>query len=130
MLKQVQHDNSQVQGDNSQVQQDSKKFYCNMTKLFKQHRQIILYLLILTLLCLPFWTWSLWRDEAFSVNLAMNSVSRIIGVVAHDTQPPLHVLLLHYWGKLVGYGAFQMRIISFVSMLASIVVINNYSKYF
>jgi len=52
-----------------------------------------------------------WRDEAFSVNTATKDVFEIITISSQDTQPPLHMLLLHIsyliFGK-SGEGVFRI----------------------
>jgi 4-amino-4-deoxy-L-arabinose transferase-like glycosyltransferase len=56
----------------------------------------------------------LWRDEAFTVNASMESVSRIFHIAANDTQPPLHMLILHFWEKVFGFSEFSVRFVSLI----------------
>lgn len=57
---------------------------------------------------------SLWYDEAHSLLLSQRSLPSIIQATARDTMPPLHYLLLHFWG-LAGGGDFYMRFPSALS---------------
>ena len=56
----------------------------------------------------------LWRDEAFSVNAANNSLLNIIEITLNDTHPPLHLLILHYWMKIFGNSEFSVRFPSLI----------------
>lgn len=62
-------------------------------------------------------TQSLWRDEAFSVLMALRPVSFII---AHVTfEPPFYYLLLHFWIKLFGQSEIALRSLSFVAFASA-----------
>ncbi|MCL6429591.1 MAG: glycosyltransferase family 39 protein [Anaerolineae bacterium] len=52
----------------------------------------------------------LWYDEAFSVELAQHGWHEII--VGELNLPPLYNLLLGAWGRLAGWGDFQVRYLS------------------
>lgn len=65
-------------------------------------------------------TASLWGDEAFSTILAMKSPWDIIKIVSHDTSPPLHPLLLHYWMQIFGTSETAIRTISFIFYLLTV----------
>ncbi len=54
----------------------------------------------------------LWYDEAFSVELAQHSWREII--VGELNLPPLYNLLLGAWGRLAGWGDFQVRYLSVI----------------
>lgn len=64
----------------------------------------------------------LWRDEAFSVNVARSSIDEIIFVSASDTAPPLHLLILHFWLKIFSNTELVARFLSTLFSLLAIVV--------
>lgn len=62
-------------------------------------------------------TQSLWRDEAFSVLMAVRPVSFIVTHVSFE--PPLYYLLLHFWIKLFGTSEIALRSLSLVAFAAA-----------
>jgi uncharacterized membrane protein len=62
-------------------------------------------------------TQSLWRDEAFSVLMALRPVSFIITHVSFE--PPFYYLLLHFWIKLFGQSEIALRSLSLVAFAAA-----------
>lgn len=62
-------------------------------------------------------TQSLWRDEAFSVLMALRPVSFIITHVSFE--PPFYYLLLHFWIKLFGQSEIALRSLSFVALASA-----------
>lgn len=68
-------------------------------------------------------TASLWGDEAFSTVLAMRSPWEIVRIVARDTSPPLHPLLLHYWMIAFGTSEVAIRAMSFTFYVLTAVVV-------
>lgn len=62
-------------------------------------------------------TQSLWRDEAFSVLMALRPVSFIISHVSFE--PPFYYLLLHLWIKLFGQSEIALRSLSLVAFAAA-----------
>jgi mannosyltransferase len=62
-------------------------------------------------------TQSLWRDEAFSVLMALRPVSFIVSHVSFE--PPVYYLLLHYWIKLFGQSEIALRSLSLVAVAAA-----------
>lgn len=63
----------------------------------------------------------IWRDEAFSINIAGRSIQEIIHVTVRDTQPPLHILMLHFWIKFFGNSAFSVRFLSLIFGMVTLV---------
>ncbi len=60
---------------------------------------------------------SLWYDEGFSVDIANDSVSDIIAsCIKEDVNPPLYLIILHYWLDLFGDSETALRSLSAVSM--------------
>jgi len=56
---------------------------------------------------------SLWFDETVSVFLASQPLERVLAlVVANDTHPPLHYLMLHFWMAFFGSGEAAVRSLS------------------
>lgn len=68
---------------------------------------------------LPILFQSLWRDEAFSILLAQNSLPQIIRLTASDFSPPLYYFILHYWMLFFGQSEVSTRSLSFVFHLLS-----------
>lgn len=75
-------------------------------------------------------TADLFRDEAFSGLLAQNSIPEIIRISALDTNPPLHPIILHVWGRLFGFSTIALRLTSFVAFLATLPILYRLLKSF
>lgn len=75
-----------------------------------------------------YWTQSLWRDEAFSVWIAQDSVSEVIRRTSGDFNPPLYYLLLHFWMRLFGRSEVAMRSLSLVAFLLFLIVVYLFAK--
>lgn len=54
-------------------------------------------------------TVSLWGDEAFASILAQKNLLDIVTIVARDTSPPLHYILLHFWMQIFGKSEMAIR---------------------
>lgn len=59
-------------------------------------------------------TQSLWRDEAFSVWIAKDSLQDVIIRTSGDFNPPFYYILLHFYMKIFGTSVVVMRSMSFV----------------
>lgn len=58
---------------------------------------------------------SVWYDEAFSLTVSRLPLGEMTAKLIEDfVHPPLHYYLLHFWMKLVGFGAYQARLLSAV----------------
>ena len=57
---------------------------------------------------------NLWRDEAFSVNVAQNSLEKIVAITSNDVHPPLHMFILHYWMDVFGKSEVATRVVSVI----------------
>jgi len=66
---------------------------------------------------------SVWRDEAFSYFMARPNILQVIINTAHDFNPPLYYLLLHFWMKLTGPSDEGLRILSLIAHLASVLIV-------
>jgi uncharacterized membrane protein len=62
-------------------------------------------------------TQSVWRDEAFSVLMALRPVSFIITHVSFE--PPFYYLLLHFWIKVFGQSEIALRSLSLTAFAAA-----------
>ncbi len=51
----------------------------------------------------------LWRDEAFSINVASQPLHKVLEITINDMHPPLHLFLLNFWMKLFGSSAISVR---------------------
>lgn len=71
---------------------------------------------------------NLWRDEAFSVNVAKFPFVEVIRTSALDTQPPLHLLILHFWMKIFSDGEFSVRFLSLIFGMITILFVFLISK--
>jgi len=66
---------------------------------------------------------SIWLDEAFSIAISQHSLADILRMVVQtDTHPPLYYLLLKMW-LVLGDGEAQVRLLSALFSVASIVLI-------
>ena len=84
-------------------------------KRFLKKNILILSLILFLVLCLiRINTAPLWRDEAFSALVATNDWGKIIEIASKDTQPPLHLFLLHISYLIAGKGEFAVRIWSVI----------------
>jgi mannosyltransferase len=72
---------------------------------------------------LPILNQSFWRDEAFSVLLALKSPFEIISLTIQDTNPPLYYLLLHFWMQLFGTSEAAVRGLSFLFHILLVVAV-------
>lgn len=66
---------------------------------------------------------SVWRDEAFSYFMAKPGVLQVTINTAHDFNPPLYYLLLHFWMKITGQSDEGLRILSLTAHLASVLIV-------
>lgn len=65
---------------------------------------------------------SVWRDEAFSYFMAKPNIFQVITNTAHDFNPPVYYLLLHFWMKLTGPSDEGLRFLSFIAHLGSVYI--------
>jgi uncharacterized membrane protein len=74
----------------------------------------------------------LWRDETFSVNVASKDINGLVDTAIRDTQPPLHLFLLHYWMKIFTNSEFSVRFLSLIfgmiAVLFVYLIAKNYFK--
>ncbi len=66
---------------------------------------------------------SVWRDEAFSYFMAKPNILQVIINTAHDFNPPIYYLLLHFWMKIVGQSDEGLRLLSFIAHLVSVLIV-------
>ncbi len=64
-----------------------------------------------------------WNDEAFSWAVASAPFHEMLQMVAGDTHPPGHYVLLHAWIRIAGDSIFAMRFLSGLFSLASVVCV-------
>lgn len=60
-----------------------------------------------------------WLDEAYCFELASKPVAGIIAALRRGNEPPLHLLMLHFWMKAFGESAFAMRSLSAIASAAT-----------
>ncbi len=71
---------------------------------------------------LLYFTQSVWRDEAFSVLIAIRPISFIVTHVSFE--PPFYYILLHFWIKIFGQSEIALRSLSLAAFaLATAIVI-------
>ncbi|HCM37311.1 MAG: hypothetical protein UV61_C0006G0164 [Candidatus Gottesmanbacteria bacterium GW2011_GWB1_43_11] len=75
-----------------------------------------------------YWTQSLWRDEAFSVWIAQDSLSELIRRTSGDFNPPLYYILLHYWLQIFGRSEIALRGLSVAFWLCFLAVVYIFAK--
>jgi hypothetical protein len=62
---------------------------------------------------------SLYGDEPFSIFYAQQTLSDYKKIYLYDSNPPLHIVLLHFWQKICGISDFSAKIFSVLfSLLA------------
>lgn len=105
------------------------------TKSFSTKRYIwptTIGLLVLNLFLKLFWyaDISLWLDEAFSIFQAQKDIGEIIEACKVDQNPPLYLILLHYWMDIFGMSEFSVRGFSiFFSSLTPVALFIGLRKY-
>lgn len=77
---------------------------------------------------LLYWTQSLWRDEAFSVWIAQDSLSEVIRRTGSDFNPPLYYLLLNVWMRIFARSEIALRSLSVVFFLLFLIVIYKFAQ--
>jgi len=77
--------------------------------------------LLLTHTPLLYFVQSLWRDEAFSVLAARQSLQFIITRLGFE--PPIYYMLLHYWMRVFGESEIATRSLSVVGYLLATTII-------
>jgi hypothetical protein len=75
---------------------------------------------------LLYFTQSVWRDEAFSVLMALRPVSFIVSHVSFE--PPLYYLLLHFWIKLFGQSEIALRSLSLVAFAGATGIVISWAE--
>ena len=73
-------------------------------------------------------TVSLWGDEAFASILAQKSLTDIITIVARDTSPPLHYILLHFWMQLFGTSEIAIRTLPMLLFVLLAFVVHKFAE--
>lgn len=76
--------------------------------------------LLLTHTPLLYLVQSLWRDEAFSVIAATNSLGFIFTKLGFE--PPVYYTLLHFWMKIFGSSEIATRSLSFIGFLFATII--------
>jgi uncharacterized membrane protein len=88
----------------------------NPSLFFNQHKFKIALGVFVAYLCLSFYNLganSLWYDECFSIDWANDPIKDIIDYcLLTDTNPPLYLLIMHYWLQWFGDSEFALRSIS------------------
>lgn len=72
-------------------------------------------------------TQSLWRDEAFSVWIAQDSISEVVRRTSGDFNPPLYYLLLHIWMNVFGRSEIALRLFSSVAFIALLFLVYRFA---
>jgi mannosyltransferase len=63
----------------------------------------------------------LWRDELFSISVAVKSPSDILHTIGHTGDSyTFYYLVLHFWGAMVGYSAAALRALSVIAMTCAV----------
>lgn len=81
---------------------------------------------------LPILHQSYWRDEAFSVLLSSQNLSKVLTLTTKDASPPLYYLLLHFWIRFFGDAEYVTRTLSllfhFLLVLACFFLLQHFLK--
>ena len=73
---------------------------------------------------------SLWYDECFSIDWANDTIPDIINFSLKDINPPLYLIILHYWMGIFGESEIALRSLSAVGASAGCAVLFLYSLRF
>jgi mannosyltransferase len=91
----------------------------NLSVFIHKHKYKIASSLFLFYLCFTFYKLgenSLWYDECFSIDLGNDTIEEIIHYsLYNDTNPPLYLIIVHYWIDFFGNSEFSLRSISAIS---------------
>ncbi len=63
-----------------------------------------------------------WNDESFSWAVARAPLPEVPAMVAEDTHPPGHYVLLHLWIRIFGDSIFSMRLLSGLFSTAAVLL--------
>jgi len=84
---------------------------------YKYHIAFIIFGCYLALSLFKIGQNSLWYDEIYSIDVAKNSIKEIIkNYYKDDVNPPLYLIILHYWMKFFGESEAALRSLSAVSV--------------
>lgn len=72
--------------------------------------------------------YSLWLDELSAVAAISLPVKKYINFLIYDPHPPLYLLTLKIWSFIFGMSERAVRLLSYVSVLASLLIIIKYAK--
>lgn len=67
--------------------------------------------------------WSLFGDELYTLSMRANQPVSELLFVPHDTHPPLHYLVLHYWMDAFGNSPLSTRFLSVLFSVAAVVAV-------
>ncbi|MEP7265136.1 MAG: glycosyltransferase family 39 protein [Bacteroidota bacterium] len=73
----------------------------------------------------------MWYDESFTAYQSQGSLSEIVDVARWDSNPPLYLIIMHYWLKLAGLSEFTLRFPSLIfnSLACSILFLFAYRSF-
>ena len=91
----------------------------------KQHRLILLIIILFAFALRAFRLGdaAVWWDEGFSAWEARMGVIALADRTAYDVHPPFYYWLLHFWRLGVGDGAFQLRFLSVIFSVLTLVML-------
>ncbi len=73
---------------------------------------------------------SFWVDEFFTLYWIQEDLASLVSEVAADLHPPLYFVLLHFWGRLVGYSEFGLRAFSVLVGVLSLALVYRLGRSF
>lgn len=81
---------------------------------------------------LPILNQSYWRDEAFSILLALKSLPDLLSTAIQDANLPLYYVILHFWIKWFGDAEYATRSLSLIFhillVITSIFILQHFIK--
>lgn len=91
----------------------------DLSVFIHKHRYKIASCLFTFYICFTFYKLgenSLWYDECFSIDLGNDTIEEIIHYsLYNDTNPPLYLIIVHYWIDIFGNSELSLRSISAIS---------------
>lgn len=92
----------------------------NISAFIAKNKYLLAFLIFICYLSLSMYKIgqnSLWYDEIYSIDVAKESIKEIIkNYIKEDVNPPLYLIILHYWMNLFGDSEAALRSLSAVSV--------------
>jgi len=85
-----------------------------LQKSFSKYLLILIVLISICLQLIAAYQKSFWEDEAFVATFATRGSGFALEMVQWDYHPPLYMMLVSVWGRVLGYNEFGLRLLSVI----------------